>query len=229
MGQDLARSRCSTQLWLKNQTQAGQADLELSVSDVSLAKAERPEPLPGHFCQDGARLGSAGVRLEAGWGQDLSGDGSKLGSMQALTFLGARTLFRKILVSSPANSTRPMTQSVLRRVQPLSNSASSAPFIGLLTFHPRASSKGPSVHSTGHNLGASVAVFQLEVGFAIQVCGLHIAQECNEQEVHVGHSGELLEQVDWQETEHCIFGCPDVVARQPQGIQQSQLGAKEPK
>ena len=38
---------------------------------------------------------------------------------QILTFLGARTLFRKILVSRPAKMTKPMTQSVLRRVQPL--------------------------------------------------------------------------------------------------------------
>ncbi len=38
-----------------------------------------------------------------------------------LTFRGARTLFRNILVSRPAKSTKPMTQSVLRRVQPLSS------------------------------------------------------------------------------------------------------------
>lgn len=39
--------------------------------------------------------------------------------MTKLTFLAARTLLRKILVSAPVNSTSPMTHSVFRRVHPL--------------------------------------------------------------------------------------------------------------
>ncbi len=54
--------------------------------------------------------------------------------------------------------------------------ASSAPLIGLFTLYPRASSKSPSAHSTGHSLGALVAKLQLEVYFTIQIGCLHIAQ-----------------------------------------------------
>lgn len=37
-------------------------------------------------------------------------------------------------------------------------------------------------------------------------------QESYEQEVHVGHSGELLKEIDWQEAEHSVLGCSDAVA-----------------
>lgn len=46
-----------------------------------------------------------------------------------------------------------------------------------------------------------------------------------EQEVHVGHPGELLEQVDWQEGEQGVLGCSDAVAWKAQWIQQAQPGA----
>ena len=51
-------------------------------------------------------------------------------------------------------------------------------------------------------------------------------QEGYEQKVHVGHSCELLEQVDWQEAEKGVLCCSDAVAWKAQRIQQAQLGAK---
>ena len=43
-------------------------------------------------------------------------------------------------------------------------------------------------------------------------------QEGYEQEVHVGHSGELLEEVDRQKGEQSVLGCSDAVAWQAQRI-----------
>ena len=50
------------------------------------------------------------------------------------------------------------------------------PFIRLLTLNPGAGCNGAGVHGTSHDLGAAVAVLELQVGLSIQVCSLDIAE-----------------------------------------------------